>query len=375
MDIPNFEREFRHFSEVVYPRFGDSHFLSFRDGAARGWEGYKPKLREKALDILAPNTWLPGMIGTGTILDRAIAAIEISGNDQTRNNLVSWEGRYGPASAGHAALKDARGNETRRTVFERWLWNAFRQHEAPGTLFEQLRVLAGDGYPLAAYFFFLIDINRFAPIAPRTFDEAFRRLGIPLVTSGRCAWENYAEYNDAIDALRARLVLKPGLSDATHIDAHSFLWMMVRMEEESPSDAKSPGVVRYASARTRSIFEMAMNASSAAAQSGKQPNHINKDKQMHHQRQELELIIEQLINKQSGLCALTGLPLQWKGEAEDLAMLSSLDRIDSDGHYAEGNLQVVCRFVNQWKSNSQDGEFRRLLGIVRAAPQPETGAG
>jgi hypothetical protein len=48
-------------------------------------------------------------------------------------------------------------------------------------------------------------------------------------------------------------------------------------------------------------------------------------------------------------------------------MLASLDRINSDGHYSDGNLQVVCRFVNQWKSNMPDGEFRRLLGMVRAS--------
>jgi hypothetical protein len=375
MEVSHFEREFRQFSEVVYPRFGDSLFLSFRDGAARGWEGYKPKLRERALDILAPNAWVPAEIGAGKILDRAIAAIEISGNEQTRNNLVAWEGRYGPASAGHVSLKEARSSKTRCIIFEQWFWNAFRENEAPHILFEQLRALAGDGYPLAAYLFFLIDINRFAPIAPRTFDEAFRRLGIPLVTSGRCSWGNYAAYNDAIKAVLAQLILKPGLDDATHIDAHSFLWMMVRMEEESPTSKKSSGAVRYASARARSILEMAINASSAAAQSGKTSTHIYKDKQIHHKREELERIIGELIERQSGLCVLTGLPLSWNGDSDDTAMLASLDRIDSDGHYTDGNLQVVCRFANQWKSNSPDGEFRRLLGIVRSAGQAETEAG
>jgi hypothetical protein len=129
-----------------------------------------------------------------------------------------------------------------------------------------------------------MDIDRFAPIAPRTFDEAFRRLGIPLVTSGRCSWENYAEFNDAIEAVRAQLILKPGLSDAQHIDAHSFLWMMVRMEDERPTAGKSSGSVRCASARTRSIYEMAMNAAAAAAQSGRESRQVHKDKRMHHRQ-------------------------------------------------------------------------------------------
>jgi hypothetical protein len=360
MDIPHFEKEFRHFSEVVYPRYGDSHFVSFRDGAARGWESYKPKLREQALQILDVPSWQLEMIGTGEILDRAISAIEIRDN-----NLVSWEGRYGPASAAHSALKDAQQNGSRRKKFEHWFWSAFRQIEDPDDLFEQLRSLAGNGYPLAAYLFFLIDIERFAPIAPETFDAAFRRLGISLVTSGQCSWENYAQYNEAINAVRDRLILKPGLADASHIDAHSFLWMMVRMEEDTTNGKKSSGPVRYAPAKTRSIVEMALNASSAAGQSGKQSMHVNKIKDMFHSREELEKIIERLINEQAELCALTSLPLQWRGEAEEPSMLASLDRIDSNGHYIDGNLQVVCRFVNQWKSDSPDGEFRRLLGIVR----------
>ncbi len=46
-------------------------------------------------------------------------------------------------------------------------------------------------------------------------------------------------------------------------------------------------------------------------------------------------------------------------------MLVSLDRIDSSGHYQEGNFQVVCRFVNMWKGSSSDGELRRLLALLR----------
>jgi hypothetical protein len=367
MNIPNFEQVFRHFSETVYPRFGDSNFISFNDGAARGWEGYKLKLRERALSLLEPAAWQRSDVGSGRILDYALAAIEISGNDQTHNNLVSWEERYGPGSASHAALKAARVDARRLAQFENWFWDAFREHLAPDGVFEALRALAGDGYPLAAYLFFLIDGDRYAPIAPRTLDEAFRRLGIPLVTSGRCSWENYAEYNAAIEAVRRRLVAKPGLSDARHIDAHSFLWMMVRMEEERPSGDRSPGAVRFASAKARSILEMATNAASAAAQSGKESRFVHKEKQMHHHRLELERIIAKLIDAQSGLCSLTGLRLQWRGDHEDPAMLASLDRIDSAGHYIEGNLQVVCRFANQWKSTSPDGEFRRLLALVRSA--------
>jgi len=42
-----------------------------------------------------------------------------------------------------------------------------------------------------------------------------------------------------------------------------------------------------------------------------------------------------------------------------------LDRIDSSGHYELGNLQVVARFINFWKRDTEDFEFRRLLAVVR----------
>ena len=365
IDVPNFEREFGRFSEIVYRRFNDGPFVSFRSGAAKGWEGYKPILRDRALAALDATSWTESEVGTGSILERAIEAIEIPGNEQTRNNLVSWEGRYGPGSAGHATLLAARSDPARRRAFERWLMDAFRGDADRGQSFERLRALAGDGYPLAAYLFFLIDIDRFAPIAPRTFDEAFRRLGIDLTTSGRCSWDNYAAFNDALESVRERLTAKPGLADARHIDAHSFCWMLVRMEDERPGGEKAPGAVRYASARRRSIVDMAVNAASAAAQSGRQATTTRKDKEMHHHQRELETIIERLIAEQEGICALTSLPLQWHGEAEDQAMLASLDRIDSGGHYSDGNLQVVCRFANMWKGAAPDGEFRRLLDTVR----------
>lgn len=49
---------------------------------------------------------------------------------------------------------------------------------------------------------------------------------------------------------------------------------------------------------------------------------------------------------------------------EDPEMLCSLDRIDSNGHYERGNLQIVCRFVNRW-SDSVDAHFRTLVAKVR----------
>ena len=78
--------------------------------------------------------------------------------------------------------------------------------------------------------------------------------------------------------------------------------------------------------------------------------------------------ILELLRAQEGICNLTGLPLQYPGEEDDPALRCSLDRIDSGGDYAPGNLQVVCRFANRWKSDGTDEEFKRLIAIVRGEP-------
>jgi len=127
------------------------------------------------------------------------------------------------------------------------------------------------------------------------------------------------------------------------------------------------GAVTSFDAKQRAIWRMANTVKSTVAQSnGQQVLRTVKDKLCLFTDEELKAYIDHLISDQDGVCALTGLQLQFDGEADDKAMLCSLDRIDSDGHYEAGNLQVVCRFVNGWKNDSKDVEFRRLLGLVRA---------
>jgi hypothetical protein len=83
---------------------------------------------------------------------------------------------------------------------------------------------------LIAYLFFLKDSKRFVPIAPTTFDKALRLLEIDLVTAHNCSWQNYSRFNEALLAVKQMLRDETGLSDARLIDAHSFCWMLVRLE-------------------------------------------------------------------------------------------------------------------------------------------------
>lgn len=71
-----------------------------------------------------------------------------------------------------------------------------------------------------------------------------------------------------------------------------------------------------------------------------------------------------LLSLQDNRCALTGIPCQFLGREADNNLLPPLDRIDSGGNYEAGNLQVVCQFINFWKSDSDNAEFQRLLMLV-----------
>jgi hypothetical protein len=125
-------------------------------------------------------------------------------------------------------------------------------------------------------------------------------------------------------------------------------------------DARQQAVVRMA----RTVEETVRGAN------GQEVMRVLKNKELRFKAGELQPYISALIDAQEGLCALSGIPLQYDGSYEEAECLCSLDRIDSNGHYEAGNLQVVCRFINRWKSDRKDAELRRLLSLVRSVGDP-----
>ena len=72
-----------------------------------------------------------------------------------------------------------------------------------------------------------------------------------------------------------------------------------------------------------------------------------------------------MLDVQRDRCALTGIRFNFMGPDADKNLLPSVDRIDSNGHDEAGNLQIVCQFINFWKGDSDNEEFKRLLTLVR----------
>lgn len=116
-----------------------------------------------------------------------------------------------------------------------------------------------------------------------------------------------------------------------------------------------------------SIDHMFDMAKQACAASGKVNETINKIKEIKFASDdELRQHIGELIERQGGVCAVTELPLHFKGSnGADEELLASLDRIDSNGHYMPGNLQIVCRFANRWKSDDDNDNFMRLIRLLK----------
>jgi hypothetical protein len=361
-----FQDQFDQFSAAI-EKASNLPFVSFGQGLAATWESYKPALRAKALQVLDAAKWDASSIGKGDILEATIGAIELPDN-----NLVRWPNQYGHANRSHRALIDARLDPSSCRALEDCLFNFYRGLADPGESFEIFRSLVGSRYDLLAYLFFLRDMEKYMPIATRTFDEAFRRIGIDVVTTQRCSWENYCQFNEALRQVQIALAQHAHIPNTRLIDAHSFCWILVRIEaalspgaRKSQSDTATSSKGRALDGREKAIWQMVRNAENAARASGIVEEVLRKTKEVRMSQLEFKEYVDALLKQQQDKCALTGIPFQLQGVNADLQLAPSLDRKDSAGHYEKGNLQVVCRFINFWKGSSDNEEFRRLLALVR----------
>lgn len=227
-------------------RFQDFHELesgnrleSFADRSnyLQTEEGYKTILPELARRELELPTWKKSLIGSGYIVRRVIAAIEIKGN-----NLLYWQGRSGPQSRIHINLIEAEQDSERLKQIEGLLFSLFKEGRDTEEVFEGIMEHCGRKYSLLAYLFFIAKPNKYLPIGTTTFDSVFELLGIDLKTSGRCSWDNYNDFLAAVTSVQQSLH-DEGFLEATLLDAHSFCWVLarVRFEDEISPQILAPG--------------------------------------------------------------------------------------------------------------------------------------
>ncbi|WP_082529893.1 hypothetical protein [Rhizobium sp. Root1203] len=368
----NFNALFQRFQRLVTARTKGHAFTNFKEGLAATWEDYKPKLRDYALMLLASDSWSEGSIGSGTILRNVIDAIEIQDSRRNlTNNLVFWQNRYGHANRNHRVFIEALTNPKLRNEVERLLYALYVGGGDEGEVFEQLSIITSGKYPLLAYLYFLKDIDRFAPIQPTGFDRVFREMGIDFSTLRQCGWDNYSAFLNLLQQMRPLIAQEAGLESVRLIDSHSFCWIfstLIEMETEGDlmpaAGSKDDG--RILGALEKSIVAMRMSVENTVNNSnGQFVQRVLKNKELRMTSQQLEALIRELLVQQDNRCALTGIPLQFHGQHNDNNLLPSVDRINSDGHYEVGNLQIVCQFINFWKGAGDNEEFRRLLNLTR----------
>ncbi|WP_279356194.1 hypothetical protein [Methylobacterium indicum] len=371
IDPRGFREAFARFQVLVMARSGYA-FTSFNEGLAAVWESYKPRLRDHARGLLRASAWSEAEIGSGTILNRMIEAIEIQDTRANlTNNLVFWQNRYGHANRDHRALLEAGSNPKLRREIEGLLFNLFLGSADEDATFDRLSKLTFGKYPLLAYLYFLKDMDRFMPIQPTGFDRAFRALGIELSTLRQCSWANYSTCNWTLAALCPLIEAATGIKKVRLVDAHSFCWIfstLLKLETEGAivksTGSKDEG--RILGGRERSIIAMRLSVENTVKNAnGQIVPRVVKNKELRMTPTELEKLIALLLDLQDNRCALTGLSFQFHGPEADKNLLPSLDRIDSAGHYEVGNLQVVCQFINFWKGDSDNADFQRLLMQVR----------
>jgi hypothetical protein len=229
LNTHKFLEQFEVFKAKVFAESGE-HFVSFNTGLPYEWEYYKEIVYHEARQRLGFETWDKSDVGSGQILRAVIRAIEIefpkrNNKDPIRNNLVRWQGRFGPSSLSHRSLLKGLENREQTSVYESLILELYQDDIVGESLFDRLIDRVGKQYDLIAYLLFLRNWSEFLPIAPTHFDRAFNMLAVDLVTTRRCSWENYNQYLGVIRQVRDAL-RDNGLDDARLIDAHSFCWML-----------------------------------------------------------------------------------------------------------------------------------------------------
>jgi hypothetical protein len=176
---------------------------------------------------------------------------------------------------------------------------------------------------------------------------------------------------DAISNVIRRLPLK---RDTRGFDRYAVLdWVafveVVRAFDSalqlSTAESRAEPAILRKEGKAAAIRRMITVARATASASGRAQLRVSKVKQAELSDIEFAKLLNELIDRQGGKCAITGLTLDFDGESKDKAFLCSLDRIDSNGHCDSNNLQVVCRFANRWKGDQPNPEFGRLIEAVK----------
>ena len=181
-------------------------------------ESYKESIYNHAHSALMFSHWKESDIGTGRIKRFVEIALSVKpGGKDNANNLIHWTERDN-------FFKLEPSNQ-----LESHLYDLYKNKRSDGLHFEAL-LNTGLRYQIIAYLFFIKNKDRYIPISQQRFDQIFTTLGqIDFKTNNNASWENYVEYVDYVRQVKKFLKTKE--SDVSLLDAHSFLWILGRLDE------------------------------------------------------------------------------------------------------------------------------------------------
>ena len=125
-------------------------------------------------------------------------------------------------------------------------------------------------------------------------------------------------------------------------DENLNVWHLRPDWKAKQTNTKAPPVKHFNS-QEKAVWRMVETAYNTVANSdGRTVERLLKIKECGFEtRYAFTEYLNSLLEGQDHLCALSGLALQFDSSHDDPQLLASLDRIDSNAHYAPGNLQIV----------------------------------
>ena len=73
-----------------------------------------------------------------------------------------------------------------------------------------------------------------------------------------------------------------------------------------------------------------------------------------------------LYDQQEGICALSGIRMTWStGKTEPTSI--SMDRIDNNQGYIEGNVRLICQAINAFRGKMNDDELLKMAKTLVCA--------
>lgn len=207
-DKAKFEQCMHYFISYVETYSGD-HFTGFENNYfLEKEEGYKYKVYEAAHNSLQINSWEKEHIGTGYIAERFRDAYNQKGN------LVFYR----------SDSKTELQIEENIVETEALLYNLYLTDDDAKS-FEMAVKIFGGRYDMIAFLFFIKDKDKYLPISPKHFEEAFKMFGINVKLQYSCSWENYSQYLNLIAQIKEEFQNHSGIKISL-LDAHSFVWMI-----------------------------------------------------------------------------------------------------------------------------------------------------